>query len=162
MHTIKFYLSTSKLKDPVAIEQLDWRRSGANDETNRRCIPCCIPESLRGEANYMFRNKHNIWCCSRTLCSHPGRKSVHALLQWYRDQGLVIVPFILPVLFSSSIASYQSRQRIFCANNCFRSRRGRGFHTPFWSWIYGWCRRYWCKNQCRRCSYWDFRRWDWY
>ena len=31
----------------------------------------------------------------------------------------MIVPFILPVLFSSSIASYQNRQRIFCANNCF-------------------------------------------
>ena len=50
------YLSASNLKDPLAIQLLDWHRSGSYAETIRRCIPCCIPDSLRGEANYMFCN----------------------------------------------------------------------------------------------------------
>ena len=75
MHTtISLILSNSK--NSLAIQFLE--RSGglcdSDDETNRRRIPCCIPHSLRGEANYMFRNEYNVWSCSCTLCSHLRRK----------------------------------------------------------------------------------------
>ena len=74
------YLSFSNLKDPLAIE-LNWPRSSGHIETIRRCLPCCIPDSLRCKANYMFCNEYNVWCCSCTLCSHPRRKSADVLLQ---------------------------------------------------------------------------------
>src|ERR1700734_1918487 len=101
---VLYLVSASNSKDPLAI-QLEWRRSVGpwHDELIRRCIPCSIPDSLRGQANYMFRNGYNVRCCSRTLCSHPGRKSTNVLWSTAHDCPF---PPVLPVPCPSSIASY--------------------------------------------------------
>ena len=73
-----FYLSALNLKDPFADPVLQ-SRPVWKDENIFRCIPCSIPNSIRGQANYMFCNGYNIWCHSRTLCSCLRRKSIY----WY-------------------------------------------------------------------------------
>ena len=67
------YLSGLILKNPLAVST-QWRRNDRQSEGIRRCIPCRIPDPLSSQANYMFRNGHDVRCRSRTLCSHPRRK----------------------------------------------------------------------------------------
>ena len=77
---IALYLSVlNLLKDSLAIRDLERGRSGGYVEVICRFIPCCIPNSLRGQANYMFRNGYNVWRPSRTLRSHPRCKSADVL-----------------------------------------------------------------------------------
>ena len=104
--TYSFYSSASNLKDPLAIQPLEWGRSGGYGKPFRQCIPCCIPNSPRGQANYMLRNEYSVWCCSRTLCSHPRRKSTDVWLQIIPTTHDCPVLFALPVLCPFSIASY--------------------------------------------------------
>ena len=155
---ICFLLLVSVLKDPFANRVLR-PRPVQNDGYISRCIPCSIPDSTRGETNYMLCNGYNIWCRSRTLCSCLRRKSV-----WYvtvdGDHDCSFM-FLLLVICHSSIACYQSHQRAFCANNCLHNNWGRANPSCFWSGIYGWYGRYWCKNWCRDCSYWAARWWNW-
>jgi hypothetical protein len=47
------------LKDPLAVST-QWRRNVRPSESIHRCIPCCIPDSLSSQANYMFRNGNDV------------------------------------------------------------------------------------------------------
>ena len=103
-----FYLSTLNLKDPFATDTLLRPRPVRNDESIGRCIPCSIPDSIRGQANHMFRNGYNIRRRSRTLCSYLRRKSIYWYvidLQSTWCQLLTIFFFVL-VLCIPSIACY--------------------------------------------------------
>jgi hypothetical protein len=139
-----FYLSLLNIKDPLVADPVLQPRPVRKDENVGRCIPCSIPDSIRGQANYMFRNGYNIWCRSRTLCSCLRRKSVYWYVtcqcygRWWCQLMFAPLCFLLLVLFPSSIACYESNQRAFCANNHLHNRWGRGYHSPFWSGIYGW------------------------
>ena len=71
------YLLVSALKDPFADSVLQ-PRPVQNDGFIGRCIPYSIPDSIRGQTNYMLCNGYNIWCRSHTLCS-----CLRCKLVWY-------------------------------------------------------------------------------
>ena len=104
-----FHLSC-EFKDPFAADPA-LQPQNVRNESIGRCIPCSIPDSIRGQANYMFRNGYNIWCCSCTLCSCLRRKSVYWYVTCYGRRWCQLMidccsTFLLLVLCPSSIACY--------------------------------------------------------
>ena len=104
-----YLLSAPNLKDPFSIRHLDSeeRRYDGHVESIHRYIPCCIPNSLQCQANYLFRNRYSFWCCSGTLCGHPRRKSTDVLWSTLAPTAHHC-PFllVLPGFCLSSISSY--------------------------------------------------------
>ena len=102
-------VSTLNLKDPFA-EPVLQPRHVRNSGNTEKCISCSIPDPIRGQTNYMFRNGYNIWCRSRTLCSCLRRKSVYWYVTCYgrRWRQLLIVftssslPFLNSMLLEQS------------------------------------------------------------
>ena len=77
--TIALYLLTSNIKGPLANQHFECRGSKGHGKHIRWCIPCSVPDSLRCQANYMFRNGYHLWCCPHTPRSHPRCKSTDVL-----------------------------------------------------------------------------------
>ena len=104
---IALYLSVPNLKDHFSIWHLEERRYDGHLKGIRRYIPCCIPSSLWGQANYLFRNRYNFWCCSSTLCGNPRRKSTDVLWSTLAPTAHHCPSLlVLPGFCLSSISSY--------------------------------------------------------
>ena len=99
-------LICSNMKDPLAVPI----QSSTFQHGICRCIFCSIPDSLPSQANYLFRDRYNVWRRSRSLCSHPGCESINVTVD--SDKRLIIVlsvstcsfmPFLRCMLLEQSV-----------------------------------------------------------